>query len=35
MKHLLKNAQELSSSSPDKASCQLNDVDDEGLLLQL
>lgn len=33
--HLLKNAQELPSSSPYKASCQLNDVDDEGPVLQL
>lgn len=33
--HLLENAQELSLSSASKASCQLNDVEEEGLLLQL
>lgn len=33
--HLLENGQELSLSSPSKASCQLNDVEEEGLLLQL
>lgn len=33
--YLLENAQELSLSSPSKASCQLNDVEEEYLLLQL
>lgn len=35
VKRLLENAQELSWSSPSKGSCQLNDVEEEGLLLQL